>query len=85
MTKRDKLLQRIRNNPKNVSFEDLRTLLEAYGFELDNVHGSHHTFRNRIAGVGVKLVIPYKRPYVKPVYVKQALELIRQILSEEED
>jgi predicted RNA binding protein YcfA (HicA-like mRNA interferase family) len=84
MTKHDKLLKRIRNNPKNVTFEELRTLLEAYGFEIDTIRGSHHTFRNRVGGVGVKLVIPYKKPYIKQVYVKQAIALIEQILSEEE-
>jgi len=33
MSKRQKQLQRIRNNPTNVSFEDLRQALEMHGFE----------------------------------------------------
>jgi predicted RNA binding protein YcfA (HicA-like mRNA interferase family) len=49
MSKRKKLLERIRRNPKNVSFEDLRKLLEHYGFELRRSRGSHFSFIASIA------------------------------------
>ncbi|MBC7810166.1 MAG: type II toxin-antitoxin system HicA family toxin [Burkholderiales bacterium] len=84
MSKRDKLRQRIEQNPKNVAFRDLRTLLEAYGFELKRTKGSHHSFVRRIAGQGILLVIPYQQP-LQAVYVKKALEFIKQIEAEEED
>ena len=78
MSRRDKLLQRIRNNPKNVSFDTLRTLLEAHGFELKRSRGSHHSFVGTIHGRSVLLVVPYQRP-LKAVYVKKALTLIAEI------
>jgi predicted RNA binding protein YcfA (HicA-like mRNA interferase family) len=80
MTKRDKLRQRIRQNPKNVSFHDLRILLEAYGFELKRTKGSHHSFVGKVGGQGVLFTVPYRNP-LQPVYVKHALALIDQIES----
>ena len=44
MSKRKKRLEKIRQNPKNVSFDDLRQLLENNDFELDHATGSHHIF-----------------------------------------
>jgi predicted RNA binding protein YcfA (HicA-like mRNA interferase family) len=82
MTKRDKLRRRIEDNPKNVSFHDLRVLLERYGFELKRTKGSHHSFVAQIGGRKVLLVVPYRKP-LQPVYVKQALALIAEIEAEE--
>ncbi len=39
-----KILQKARNNPANVSFNDMVYLVEAFGFVLDRVNGSHHIF-----------------------------------------
>lgn len=81
MSRRKKRLQRIRQNPKNVSFDDLRKLLEDYGFTLERSSGSHHSFKVRIKGEYVLFVVPYRRP-VKPNYVRDALKLIEEIESE---
>jgi predicted RNA binding protein YcfA (HicA-like mRNA interferase family) len=82
MTKIDKLLARIRNNPKNVTFDDLRKVLEAYGFELRRSEGSHRMFKSPLAP-DTLLVIPFKRPYVKVKYVEDALALIDKIDREQ--
>jgi predicted RNA binding protein YcfA (HicA-like mRNA interferase family) len=78
MSKREKRLQRIKQNPKNVSFDDLRALLEDYGFVLERSSGSHHSFKAEMGGESVLFVVPYRRP-VKPIYVKEALMLIEEI------
>lgn len=44
MSKIDKLLQRMMNNPKNVRFEDIESLLSGLGFKIRS-RGSHYTFR----------------------------------------
>ncbi|MGB6017198.1 MAG: type II toxin-antitoxin system HicA family toxin, partial [Nodosilinea sp.] len=44
MTKREKLRERLKNNPNNVRFSDIRKLLEYEDFELDRTTGSHHIF-----------------------------------------
>ncbi len=64
-----------------MTFEELRSLLEAFGFEIASVSGSHYTFRRMLGGIPLKLVIPYRRPHVKAVYVKNALALINEILE----
>jgi hypothetical protein len=75
MTQREKLLQRLRNNPDNVSFDTLASLLQAYGFVLrTGGGGSHFVF---IHSGCSPLVVPFARP-VGRVYVKRALDLIEQ-------
>lgn len=84
MTKREKRLQKLRQNPKNVSFDDLRSVLEDFGFELVRSSGSHHSFNIMIDGEPRLFVVPHRRP-VKTVYVREALRLIDLILAEEVD
>jgi predicted RNA binding protein YcfA (HicA-like mRNA interferase family) len=44
MPKIEKLLQKMRDNPRNIRFEDIESLLTGLGFELRS-KGSHYTFR----------------------------------------
>jgi predicted RNA binding protein YcfA (HicA-like mRNA interferase family) len=72
MSKKEKLLQLLKNSPNNVTFGDIRKLLELEGFDLDRITGSHHIFkRNEIV-----LVIPVHNNRVKSAYVKRVVELI---------
>ena len=81
MTKKAKLLQKIKNNPKVVSFNDLKGLLIGYGFtcRTPGSGSSHHIYtlgRHQIS-------VPYRRPYVKEVYVRHVLEILAQIDEEQ--
>lgn len=80
MSKRQKRLAHIRQNPKNVSLDDLRQVLEDYGFEHKHTVGSHHTFAAIIGGSTHLLSVPFSRP-VKPIYVKKALQLIHLVIA----
>jgi predicted RNA binding protein YcfA (HicA-like mRNA interferase family) len=72
MSKKEKLLELLKNSPNNVTFGDIRKLSELEGFDLDRITGSHHIFkRNEIV-----LVIPVHNNRVKSVYVKRVVELI---------
>ena len=84
MARRDKLLRKIRNNPKNVSFNDLSKLLTYFDFEHVGASGSHHKFRRIINKEAVIIMIPYKRPHIKSVYVKDVLAWIDVIEQEEQ-
>lgn len=87
MSKRKKLLLRIKQNPKDVIFDDLRKLLEMYGFVLKRMRGSHRSFKGIVSGQAVLFVVPCNQP-LKEIYVKKALILIEQIdneTSENED
>lgn len=39
-----KLLAKIASGSKNISFNEMVTLIEAFGFRLSRVNGSHHVF-----------------------------------------
>lgn len=72
MSKKDKLLELLKNSPNNVTFGDIRKLLELEGFDLDRITGSHHIFKRE----EIVLVIPVHNNRVKSVYVKRVVELI---------
>ena len=76
-----KLLDRLKNNPAGVTFDDIRTLLLREGFRLDRVTGSHHIFKKS----GVTFVIPVHANRVKSVYVKRVIELVEQAKGKEDE
>lgn len=69
----EKLLQKIKNNPKTVKFEDLEKILLKNGYKCNQPQGgsSHYTYRKKGK---FPLTIPKKSPYVKECYVKQVIE-----------
>ena len=44
MSKKRKLLEKVLSESKNLQFDDLVTLVEAFGFSLSRINGSHHIF-----------------------------------------
>ncbi len=84
MSKRRKRLERLRQNPTNVSLDDLRHLLEDYGFNYKQTVGRHYTFSYMLDGQTKLLVVPFKRP-IKSIYVKRAVKLIDQIIQEQKE
>ena len=77
ITKKEKLLNRIKNNPITVKFEELDKILQDVGFERRQPNGgsSHYTYGldNKI------LTVPYKKPYIKVIYVKMAIKLLEDL------
>jgi predicted RNA binding protein YcfA (HicA-like mRNA interferase family) len=67
---RQELRRRIARRPKAVRFSELQQVLEAYGWVLERVRGSHHLFVKD----GGRLVIPLRRPHVLPAYVREVIE-----------
>lgn len=76
LSKRDKLLSKIKNNPTNVKFETLQTILLHYGFKerIPKGGSSHYTY---ILG-NLIITIPKQKP-VNKIYVKQFLKLIENL------
>lgn len=81
MSKRDKLRQKLRNNPKGIKFSELETLLQRFEFSLIRVAGSHHIFRHRS---NAKVVIPVHGNTVKPEYVIIVIEALDLLYPENE-
>jgi predicted RNA binding protein YcfA (HicA-like mRNA interferase family) len=72
MAKKDKLLELLKNSPNNVTFGDIRKLLELDSFVLDRISGSHHIFKKD----ETILVIPVHNNRVKSAYVRRVIEII---------
>ena len=82
MSKFQKTLERFRRNPKNVRFEELRDLLEKFGFMMKPGRGSHMVFRKE----GVQpITIPKREPFLLCKYVKHALKRLDEISDDEDD
>ena len=77
MTKWDKLLAKILTLSKDLRYDELRKVLESYGYEIHAPRGgsSHYTFRKP----GCQPITIPKHEPIKKVYV----ELVRQIVESE--
>lgn len=78
MSQWDKLLQRIVSLEKDLRFDELRKVLEYYGYSIKMPKGgsSHATFRKPFCN---PITIPMKNP-IKRVYV----ELVKEVIEREE-
>jgi len=69
-----RLLQKILMGSQNVRFNDLVGLIEALGFGLERVNGSHHIFKH--PDVQEMVNLQDVRGEAKPYQVRQVVELI---------
>lgn len=74
MSKLGKLVNSFLTHPPEARFEDVRYVLEAFGFMNVRSKGSHHAFENE---QGELIVIPKKGGQkVKRVYIQRLVELL---------
>ena len=78
-----KLLAKVASGSKNISFNEMVTLIEAFGFRLSRVNGSHHIFVHpevpelvNLQEIGGK---------AKPYQIRQFLRLVELYDLELED
>ena len=76
MSKFEKLLQKILELDKGLRFDEVRKVLEAYGYEMKAPHGgsSHATFRK--AGCN-PITIPRHEP-IKVIYIQMVKEVVER-------
>ena len=83
MSKWDKLLSRILSLDKNMRFDELRKVLESYGYTM-NVPGSgssHYTFRKQ----GKSPITFPKHEPIKKVYVEMVRTVVEEEMSHEDN
>jgi len=69
-----KLLQKIKNNPREVRFDELDKILTRSGFTRRQPgSGSSHYIYTKGAA---RLVLPYHQPHIKTVYVERAIKIL---------
>jgi predicted RNA binding protein YcfA (HicA-like mRNA interferase family) len=74
MAKIRKLLKKLLSGSKNIRFDELVVLLEAFGFTLDRVTGSHHVFTH--PDLRRPFPIQEVKGQAKPYQIRQFLKLI---------
>ena len=74
VTKREKRVKKLFQNPKTVPFKELDRVLKDSGFEVrqPGSGSSHYVYTKG----GIQISVPFRRPFVKEVYVKRVLELL---------
>ena len=73
---KQKLLKKILAGSKNVRFDEMAALINAFGFELARVSGSHHIFIHPT--VDELLNLQNVNGQAKPYQVRQFLKLVER-------
>ena len=83
MSKWDKLLLRILSLDKNMRFDELRRVLESYGYAMyaPGSGSSHYTFRKTGKN---PITIPKHEP-IKKVYVEMVRTVVEEEMSHEDN
>ncbi|MBC7813936.1 MAG: type II toxin-antitoxin system HicA family toxin [Burkholderiales bacterium] len=75
MNKR-KLLKKILSGSKNIRFDELETLVIAFGFHLPHINGSHHMYAH--SEIPELLNLQDVKGQTKPYQVAQFIKLIER-------
>ena len=76
MSRREKLLEKMRNSPRNIRFSEVDALLRYEGFVLFNRRGSHRTY-HRADGRLITIVVPHgRRKTCSPSDINKLLEIL---------
>ena len=76
MGKKQKILKQILSGSKNISFNDIITVVEAFGFTLSRVNGSHHIFIHPKVPELVNL--QNAKGKAKPYQIRQFLTIVEK-------
>jgi hypothetical protein len=79
MNRADKLLERMRANPRDWRIEDIVTVCEGYGIDCKPPRKGSH-FKVSHANIPLILTVPAHRP-IKPVYVRELVKFIDIVLG----
>lgn len=74
--KKRKLLEKVISGSKNIQFDELVTLIEAFGFTLSRINGSHHIFQH--PEIPEIINIQNKKGKAVPYQVRQFILILEQ-------
>lgn len=83
MARGEKLLERMRANPRDWRIEDVATICAAFDLDLDRPAGGSH-YGVSAPGWSHHLTVPFARP-IKPVYIRRLVRFVDAVLAVRED
>jgi predicted RNA binding protein YcfA (HicA-like mRNA interferase family) len=83
MSKKRKLLEQILSGSKNIGFRDMVSLIEAFGFTLSRISGSHHIFTH--PDIPERVNLQNYKGKAKSYQIRQFLTLVEQYNLKLED
>lgn len=81
MTQDEKLLARMRNNPRNWTIADLKRIANRYGIDFRQPGTSHVTFSFPAV---IPVTVPADRR-IKPIYIKLFLAMIDAVEAQKDE
>ena len=72
--KKEKLLKKVLSSTKNIRFSDMVTLVEAFGFRLSRIRGSHHIFIH--PDIPEQINLQSVKGKAKPYQIRQFLKVV---------
>ena len=82
MSKIDKLVEKLRNNPRDTNITMLRKVLDKYELEYIWGKGDHLNIKHPL--VDYILTIPAHKP-IKPIYIIMLLKMIDEVNGDENE
>lgn len=79
MGKKEKLIERLKDNPKDFTFDEMKNVLESLGFEMSNkgkTSGSRVKFLK--GNIGVILHKPHPRKELLEYQIKQIIDILEK-------
>jgi len=76
MGKKQKILKQILSGSKNISFNDIVAVVEAFGFTLSRVNGSHHIFIH--PNIPELVNLQNAKGKAKPYQIRQFLTIVEK-------
>jgi predicted RNA binding protein YcfA (HicA-like mRNA interferase family) len=83
MTKKRKLIRKLLSGSKNISFSEAQIAIEAFGFHLSRISGSHHIYTH--PDVPELINLQNVNGKAKPYQIKQFFEIIERYNLQLED
>ena len=83
MAKKDKLLERMRRNPRDWSVSDIETLCNAFDIACDAPKRGSHYGVSDVTQEPI-LTVPFDRP-IKPVYIKKLVAFVDAVQTAREN
>jgi len=82
MSSHEKLLERFLTLPKDFTWDELKRLLNKYGYFQNNkgkTSGSRIAFENEISNIMLDLHKPHQKNILKPYQMKDVLDFLKRI------